>query len=234
MYSSWPLPIGSGHRTGYISRPDVAGRFPVVVILPSIDGLTSTEKDLCRRLARWGFGAVALDFYRQNHEEPFQAYAELDDTRAMTDLDEVFSFISSGDVDWAITSRIGLVGLDVGGRFGLIAAATRPWAGSLVAAYTPLTGDEGREHQVADYLGSIPIPVLGLYGMEDELIDQNTVDEAQRRNASGQWLLYENAGHGFLDIEADGYDHASAEDSFARILAFLQQTLPQPEPEHLG
>ncbi|MBW3666486.1 MAG: dienelactone hydrolase family protein, partial [Actinobacteria bacterium] len=55
MYGSWPIPVGSGHRTGYISRPDEEGRFPVVFVLPSLEGVTGFEKDLCRRLARRGF-----------------------------------------------------------------------------------------------------------------------------------------------------------------------------------
>ena len=53
----------------------------------------------------------------------------------------------------------------------------------------------------------------------DELIDPASVDEAQSRNESGQWLLYENAGHGFLDVEDPNYDQSSADDAWARILA---------------
>jgi carboxymethylenebutenolidase len=97
-----------------------------------------------------------------------------------------------------------------------------------------LTGDEDREHEVADYLDHLPVPVLALYGQDDDLIAVETVDEAQRRNDHGQWLLYEGAGHGFLDIAGDGYEPAAAEDAWARILAFFRATLPPPEIEDLG
>lgn len=234
LYGSWPLPIGSGHRTGYISRPDAAGKFPVVLVLPSIDGLSSSEKEMCRRLARSGITGIALDFYREDLDEPLTAYEKLTDHRALTDIDEVHDFVISNDVDWAVSGGIGILGIDVGGRFGLIRAATRPWVRSLVVAYAPLTGDEDRAHQVADYLSNLPIPVLGLYGSNDDLVTTATVDEAQRRNEHGQWLLYEGAEHDFLDTDSDRFDQSAADDATARILAFFLATLPPAEEEDLG
>ncbi len=234
LYGSWPIPIGAGHRTGYIARPDGAGRFPVVLVLPSLGGLTSFPKDVCRRLARQGLAAIGVNFYREQHDDPLDSYSSLTDSRALTDLDEIHEFVISDDVDWTVSGDVGVLGIDVGGRFGLVATATRPWVKSLALCYTPLTGDDERSHQVADYLGSLPVPVLGLYGMDDELIDGTTVDEAQRRNDHGQWLLYEGAGHGFLDIDDDRYQPAAAEDAMARIVAFFRATLPEAIEEDLG
>lgn len=234
MYGSWPLPVGSGHRTGYIARPDSAGRFPVVLVLSSIDGLTSTEKDICRRLARSGIASIAIDFYRDPDKDGIVSYHELLDTRAMTDVDEIHAFVASDDVDWAVSGDLGILGLDVGGRFALIAAATRTWVKSMAVAYTPLTGDNDRSHQVADFLSNVPVPVLALYGANDDLISALTVDEAQRRNDHGQWLLYEGAGHGFLDIESPGFDQAAADDAMARLIAFFKASLDPAEEIALG
>ncbi len=234
LYSTWPLPIGTGHRTGYLARPDRAGRYPVVLVLPTLDGLGGFEKDLCRRLARNGFVGLAVDFYRLAGD-PLDAYNGLSDGRALTDLDEVHEFIISEDVDWALgAAGVGMLGADVGGRFALMAAARRDWVRSVAVAYSPLTGDEDREFQAAAVLGNLPIPVLGLYGAGDEFIDPASVDEAQSRNDSGQWLLYENAGHGFLDVEDANYEPSAADDALARILAFFKATLPAPEVVDLG
>ncbi len=233
MYGPWPIPIGSRQRTAYIARPDAAGRFPVVLVLPTLDGLTGFEKDVCRILARAGLVAIALDFYR-DRVDPLQAYNDLTDTRALTDIDEAHEFIESDDVAWAVSGDIGILGLDVGGRFALIAAATRPWVRAVAVAYSPLTGDETREYRVADHLGHLPVPVLGLYGANDELIDPSSVDEAQRRNDHGSWLLYEGAGHGFLDVDADLYDPDAASDAGARILEFFRAALPPAEEIDLG
>ncbi len=233
LYGGLPIPIGAAHRTGYFARPDEAGRCPVVVVLPGLPGLGSFEKDLCRRLARTGFAAIAIDFYRRD-DDHLAAYNELTDLRAQTDLDELHEFLASEDVEWNLGGDVGVFGSDVGGRFAIIASATRPWVKSAAIAYAPLTGDEKREHQVADYLAYLPIPVLGLYGARDELIDAGSVDEAQRLNLHGQWLLYEDAGHGFLDVNASEFDQAAADDAFARLVAFFSATLPTPELEELG
>lgn len=233
MYGSAPIPVGSGHRTGYISRPDEEGRFPVVFVLPALEGLTGFEKDLCRRLARRGFVGLSIDFYR-SMDDPLEAYNLLGDHRALRDLDELYDFVLSDEVEWNSGEGVGLFGTDVGGRIALIAAATRGWVRSVAAVSAPLSGDEGREHQVAAHLAHLSIPVLGLYGAEDDLIETATVDEAQRLNDHGQWLLYEGAGHAFLDIDDEQYSAGAAEDAWARVLAFFAATLPDPEIVDLG
>ena len=233
MYGSWPLPVGAGHRNGYIARPDESGRVPVVFIVPGLDGLGSFEKDLCRRFAREGFAAISIDLYGEKGD-PLDSYNSLTDDRALHILDELHQFLVSDDVTWNAEDRVGMLGTDVGGRFAIIKAATRDWIRSLALCYTPLTGDEEREHQVAGYLDHLPVPVLGLYGAEDDLIDTSTVDEAQSRNEHGQWLLYDGMGHGFLDIDGDGFDQSAADDAFARLLAFFRGSLEPAQIEDLG
>jgi carboxymethylenebutenolidase len=233
MYGSMPLPVGATHRTGYLARPDEAGTFPVVIVVPDLTGMDSFEKDLCRRLARSGIAAVAVDLYR-SEGDPLVAYNALSDNRALTDLDEIHEFIMSDDVAWNAGDTIGLLGLDVGGRFALLKAARAPWVASVAVAYTPLVGDDTRDLQVAEILGQLPVPVLGLYGGNDELIDTRSVDEAQARNEHGQWLLYDGAAHGFLDPTAPGYDESAAEDAIARLIPFFTQTLPAATVEDLG
>lgn len=233
MFGPLPVPIGAAHRDGYLARPDEAGTFPVVIVVPDLSGLDSFEKDLCRRLARSGIAAIAIDLYRSK-DDPLAAYNELSDTRALTDLDEVHEFIMSDDVPWNAGDRVGLLGLDVGGRFALLKASRAKWVASVAVAYTPLAGDDTRDLEVADTLDHLAVPVIGLYGAEDELIDSGSVDEAQDRNQHGQWLLYDGVGHGFLDPTADGYDESAAEDATARLIAFFNQTLPPATVEDLG
>ncbi|CAN5878115.1 dienelactone hydrolase family protein [soil metagenome] len=234
MYGGFSVPVGAGYRPGYLARPDKVGAFPTVVVIPDLNGLTSAEKDLCRHLARTGLAALAIELYADPSDDPFANYASLSDRRAVTLLDEVHEFLASEDVDWAHAEALGLLGIDVGGRFALAMAANRPWVRAAAVCYTPLTGDEARETQVADLLDHLPVPILGLYGVDDEFIDTSTVDEAQRRNHSGQWLLYDGAGHGFLDLEADSYHVDSAADALQRLTQFFLQTLPVDESVDLG
>lgn len=234
MYGRFGFPVGTAHRPGYLARPDKVGRFPVVVVVPGIAGLTSHEKDMCRRFARHGIAALSLDMYRQPSGDPFEDYHSLSDRRAVTDLDEVREFLLSEDVEWAHHGGVGMLGVDTGGRFAMAMAANRDWVKSLAVCYTPLTGDEDREIQVADLLNHLPVPVMGIYGAEDDLIDTATVDEAQRRNSAGHWLLYEGAGHDFMNLSSENYDVDSAADAESRLIQFFTQTLPAAETVDLG
>jgi carboxymethylenebutenolidase len=235
MYGSLPVPVGSGYRHGYLARPDKAGRFPVVLLVPDYDGLTAHEKSVARRLARRGLAVVAVDLYAANRSgDALEDYTSLDDAEGVRVLDEAQEWLASDDIEWAHADGIGVLGLDVGGRFALIQAAHRDYVRSAAVVYAPLTGDEDRRYQVAGMLDHIGRPVLALYAADDELIDAESVDEAQSRNASGSWLLYEGVGHGFLNESDERYDEASAEDAIARLVEFFKSTLPAPVEEALG
>lgn len=234
MYGSSAVPVGAGYRPGYFSRPDEAGRFPVVLIFPGLGGLSSGEKTLARHLARNGIAAVVVELFSVEGDDALRQYSETSDREAMVMVEEAYEYLQSDELFWALPEKVGLLGIDVGGRPALTAAATRPWVGSVAVVSTPLTGDEGREQQVAGYLGSLPVAVLGLYGERDQLIDNATVDEAQNRNAHGTWLLYEGAGHDFWNEESPDYDSGAGADMSARLLEFFRSTLPAAITEDLG
>lgn len=237
MYGRFPVPVGSGYRNGYLARPDQAGRFPTVILAPGLFGLSPAEKSLARSLARRGTAVVVLGLYPsqpRSEQDALRAYAKVDDGEAMQALDETARFLASPDLDWSHSDRIGLLGVDVGGRFSLAAAAHRPWAASVALLSTPLAGDDGRRYPVGDLLEHVGVPLLGLYGAADDLIDREAVDDAQNRNPSGSWLLYEGAGHGFYDAASPDYHPAAAADATTRLVSFFARTLPPPETADLG
>lgn len=235
MYRSLPVPVGSGYRHGYLARPDRAGRFPVVILIPDYDGLTAHEKSVARRLARKGLAVVAVDLYAMDRSgDALEDYHSLEDSEAVRVIDEVQQWLASDDIEWAHGDRVGVLGLEVGGRFALIQAAHRAFVASTAVVYAPLTGDEQRRFQVADMLDHIGTPVLGIYATDDSLIPSASVDEAQTRNASGSWLLYQGVGHGFLNDSEENYEQSAAEDAFARLTDFFITTLPAAERQDLG
>lgn len=237
MYAPLSVSVGAGYRRGYLARPDQAGRFPTVILTPDLDGLGPHEKQVARRLARRGVAVLVVDLYPdapENRHESLEAYHALTDGEAMRTIDETYDYLRSEDIDWAQADRLGLLGLDVGGRFSLITAAQRRWVGAAAVVSTPLTGDEERRFPVADILQHIAVPVLGLYGADDDLVEADTVDEAQSRNSTGQWLLYEAAGHAFLDEVGDDYHEPSSEDALARLAAFFTTHLPAKQEVTLG
>ncbi len=237
MYGGLAVSIGSSYRRGYLARPDKAGRFPSVIMIPSLDGLGAHEKGVARALARTGLAVLAVELYPQtpiDRDAALSAYQELSDGEAIRILDEAYEYLCSDDLDWPHTEGVGVLGLDVGGRFALIQTAHRSWATACAVVGTPLTGDEERRHPVADMLEHLPSPVLGLYGADDQLVSADSVDEAQRRNVTGTWLLYESAQHAFLDEAGPDYHESSAADATSRISSFFISHLPAAVEIELG
>jgi carboxymethylenebutenolidase len=239
LYREHGLPAGAGMTDGYIARPDTRGTYPVVVLLAGIDGISPNVRDLARMLARHGYVVVAPNLYRDHHPDPdatldqrIIAYNEVPDLQAMHDISDAIDWIIGDDAGFAIDGPVAMVGIDTGGRLALVYSAHhQQQVAALVVAYAPLAGDEARELTAEDALTMLPMPVLGLFGAADDLVPAEGVDEAQRRNAHGQWLLYTDAGHDFLDADSPNYDAAAAGDAFQRILKLLRATLPEPVRE---
>lgn len=236
LFHSYAIPVGSHSRAGYVARPDEIGKYPAVVILPGIFGLRSFEKELARRLARQGFVAIAFDPYvsalpaAATLNDAVAAYSGLDDRRVLTDIDRAVDFATIAAADFTVGGPVGLVGIDTGGRFALLYAADRSRVASVVVVHAPLGGDDQRQFTVKDSLERIEVPVLALYGTDDEHIPVEGVDVAADLNTTGQWIVYESTGHDFLDPDAATYQSGAAADAAVRIPRFLAATLPKPEP----
>jgi dienelactone hydrolase len=227
LYSSYGIPAGSSYRTGFVTRPDRSGQFPGVLVIPPPAGVTSHVKTLSWMLARRGFAVVAIDPYRGPADDPPARYSATSDRTVLKDLGDAISFVLSEDTDWFIPERVGLWGIDVGGRFAVLRAVSDPHVGAVAVSYTPLKGDDDRGRSVGEVLERLVVPVLGLYGKDDPRIPVADVDEAQTVNAAGQWIVYEGVGHDFLDEDSDGYHGGAAGDAVARVTRLFETYLPR-------
>ncbi|MXZ06925.1 MAG: dienelactone hydrolase family protein [Acidimicrobiia bacterium] len=233
LYRDFAMPSGAGFTNGYMARPDRIGDYPLVVLLPPLDGIVPFVKDMARRLARHGYAVLVPDLTRCRHPGPeasfddlAAAYNEISDRRARADIEDAVSFALADPAGWARPGRIGMVGIDVGGRFALVYAAYRQQTvGALCVIYAPLTGDGHRQLPAAEALEMLPMPVLGLYGADDELVSVAEVDQAQGLNPHGRWIVYEGVGHHYLDDDSDSYHHAAVGDTMSRLLKLLNATI---------
>ena len=57
------VPVVDGQIPAYRALPEAGGPFPVVLVVQEIFGVHEHIKDLCRRLARAGYFAVAPELY---------------------------------------------------------------------------------------------------------------------------------------------------------------------------
>lgn len=234
-----PVPARTQVRSGYLARPDQRGTFPTVLVIPPAPGLDPSIRSLCRSVARFGLVGVALDMSVESSrsgvpsgsqntsidlylfdEEPGDAAPERArrDRRAADLVDDMLRYLQAPQTSWSDPDRIGILGIGHGGRFAALAALRDDAVGALGFCYTPLAAGDPT---TLDLLAGVDVPLLGVYGRQDELITPAMVDEARPRLPRARWLLYQDAGHDFLDESADGFDPVAAGDAEKRLVGFF-------------
>lgn len=225
LYGSMGFPARARSLSGYLARPDLAGAYPAVAVAPTAAGITSSVKDLARRLARHGLAVLVLDPHRgdapgrrASGDEVAAAVAKLTDERVLADLDATLGYLRRPGTEWADPDRIGLLGIGEGGRWALLAAAGDERVRGVALAYAPLDAATA----------GVRAPVLGLYGKADEAVRADDVAAAHAAIPSSEWVLYDGAGSGFLDDASDSYDPAATKDALDRLVAFFTTRLAAP------
>jgi len=230
------IPVTDGTIPAYRAMPAVGSHFPVVVVVQEIFGVHEYIQDVCRRLARLGYLAIAPElFARQGdvsrltstQEIISKVVSKVPDAQVLSDLDATVAWVmqsKQGDV-----KRLGITGFCWGGRIVWLYADHNPqlkagvaWYGRLVGQSTPL-----QPQYPIDVAASIKVPVLGLYGGMDEGIPASTIEQMrQALKAAGnpsQIIVYPNAGHGFHADYRPSYRKQAAEDGWKRLQAWFHQ-----------
>jgi carboxymethylenebutenolidase len=218
--------------------PKGKGKKPsVVLVVQEIFGVHEHIKDLCRRLAKKGYFAVAPDlFVRQGDVSKLpgidairEVVAKVPDAQVLSDLDATVAWAAS--TERADTSKLAITGFCWGGRTTWLYAAHNTKLKAGVAWYGRLVGDKDDRHprQPIDIGGILNAPVLGLYGEKDQGIPIDTVEAMKKVLASGtaasrksQFRTYPKAGHAFLADYRPSYEPESAADGWRRMLAWFK------------
>jgi carboxymethylenebutenolidase len=228
------IPVSDGALPAYVARPAGVAVAPVVVVIEEIFGVHEYIKDVCRRLAKLGYLAVAPELY-----------ARLADFSTMTDPAEIMRDVIlkapdatmlsdlSATVDWAVAhhgdpARVATLGFCRGGRNVWLFAEHDPRLKAAVAFYGPVASPTSSIQPQAplDLAAQLKCPLLGLYGGRDPSIASADVYAAQAKaKAAGntvEIVYYPDAGHGFHADYRPSYNHADAVAAWARAVAWLQ------------
>lgn len=217
----------------YRAKPAGKTKAPTVLVVQEIFGVHEHIKDVCRRLAKAGYCAIAPEmFIRQGDvatlktiDEIRPIVAKVPDAQVMTDLDAAVAFAAA---DGADTAKLGITGFCWGGRITWLYGAHRgnkltagvAWYGRLVGDATPNTPT----HPVG-VAAKITAPILGLYGSADQGIPVTTVDEmrlALPNGSKSEIHVYEGAPHAFHADYRPSYREAEAKDGWKRLLAWFK------------
>ena len=232
------VPVKDGEMVAYRAVPGGLEKPPVVLIVSEIFGAHEYIRDVCRRLAKLGYCAIAPDlFARQGDPRQISSVAEIlekitgktPDAQVIGDLDACVAWAAAKGAD---TSRLAITGFCWGGRITWLYSAHNPavkagvaWYGRLVGASSALT-----PKHPADLVGELKAPVLGLYGGLDTGIPLETVEAMEKALQQGspaakasEIHIYDNAPHAFHADYRPSYRKEDAEDGWLKMLAWFRK-----------
>jgi carboxymethylenebutenolidase len=229
------IPSGGFQVPAYFARPQGNGPFPVVLVNEEIFGIHEYIKDVCRRLAKAGYLAVAPEIYARAGDiaqvSDIQAILrdfvfKTPDTQIMADLDASVAWAGANKGDIA---RLATTGFCRGGRTVWLYAAHSPRVKAAVAWYGPVGGNKTEMSPTTpmDVATDLKAPLLGLYGGKDTGIPVETVlAAAEKARAAGKKVeiqVFAEAGHGFHADYRPSYRADAAQAGWSRMLAFFKE-----------
>jgi carboxymethylenebutenolidase len=229
------IPTGDRPIPAYRAMPESEGPFSLVLVVQEIFGVHEHIRDVCRRLAKVGYMAVAPElFIRQGDVSQLtdiqqivkDVVSKVPDAQVMSDLDAVVGW--AGASRKADLSRVGITGFCYGGRITWLYCAHNPKVCAGVAWYGRLVGPptELQPKFPIDVAPSLSVPVLGLYGGADQGIPLETVEQMRQALARGKTeseiVVYEGAPHAFYADYRPSYRKEPAADGWKRLLAWFK------------
>jgi carboxymethylenebutenolidase len=230
------VPVADGSIPAYRAMPDKGGPFPTVLVVQEIFGVHEHIKDICRRLAKLGYYAIAPALYaRQGNPATISDIRELidkivskvPDAEVMSDLDATVAYAkSTGKVD---TAKLAVTGFCWGGRITWLYAAHNPDLKAAAAWYGPIDRPRTalQPKYPIDLAGDLKCPVLGLYGAADQSIPVASVEKMEAVCKADRKIceikIYPEAPHGFNADYRSSYRLEAAKDGWATMLAWFKQ-----------
>ena len=228
------IPTRDGAMPAYRAMPAGRSGLGTVLVVQEIFGVHEHIKDVCRRLARAGYLAIAPELYaRQGDPSRYEdigklmseVVAKASNAQVMADLDATAAWAAAngGDAD-----RLGITGFCWGGRIVWMYAAHNPKLKAGVAWYgTVSRANHPGDKTALDVAASIRQPILGLYGAADGGIPNDTVARMRAAlkaagNKSAEIILYPDTPHGFFADYRSTYRKQAAEDGWKRLLAWFK------------
>ena len=221
----------------YVARPAApsaskGGKHPVVFVNSEIFGVHEWVKDICRRLAKAGYVALAPDLFVRagDPSKTVDMKAVMDIVKA-TPGDQVTSD-TAASLKWlaaqpfADMKRAGVTGFCWGGGATWLCCERFAEFKAGVAWYGPLKAGAYPRTPPIELAKDLKCPVLGLYGGQDKGIPAKDIDDMRAAlSAAGkkaEIVVYPDSQHGFLADYRPSYDPKAAPEAWGKMLAFFK------------
>ena len=228
------IPTKGGDMPAYRAMPSGRTGLATVLVVQEIFGVHEHIKDVCRRLAKAGYLAVAPELYaRQGDPSKYteipklmsEIVSKVPDEQVMADLDAAAAWAAGNGGDGR---RLGITGFCWGGRVVWMYAAHNPKLKTGVAWYGPVARTYYQGQKTAlEVAPSIKQPILALYGGADGGIPNETVYRMMATlqtagNTKSELVLYPDMPHAFHADYRQTYRKEAAEDGWKRLLAWFK------------
>jgi len=230
------IPMADGKMVpAYRARPNGSGRFATVLVVQEIFGVHEHIKDLCRRLAKSGYMAVATElFARQGDVSRIENVQEIidkvvskvPDSQVMSDLDSTVAWAAKNN---GSSDRLAITGFCWGGRIVWLYAAHNPKLIAGAAWYGRLEGEKNAmtPNNPLDYAALLKAPIIGFYGGKDTGIPQESIERMRAAlmvvGDFSQINVYPEAQHGFNADYRPSYKKDDAQDAWQKMLAWFKK-----------
>ncbi|WP_410482737.1 dienelactone hydrolase family protein [Undibacterium sp. Jales W-56] len=219
----------------YRAQPEGKTNLPVVLVVSEIFGVHEHIADVARRFAKLGYLALAPElFVRQGDASKYPNIGELikevvskvPDAQVMSDLDAVVAWASANGGN---TGKLAITGFCWGGRITWMYAAHNPGVKAGVAWYGRLIGEPNplSPSNPIDIAANLKTPILGLYGLKDTGISQESISQMTAALSKGHskstFKVYENSGHAFHADYRPSYVEADAKDGWSSCVAWFKE-----------
>jgi carboxymethylenebutenolidase len=215
----------------WVVYPERSTKAPVVVVVHEIFGLSTWVRGVADQLAADGFIAVAPDLLTgkvapEPGSDTVAASAATAASRSLKPEDVQRQIAAVGRYGMSLPAaekRYGVVGFCWGGGTSFASAvASPPGQGAAVVYYgtSPATAS----------LVNVKVPVLGLYGGDDERVGATVPPADSAMKALGKRFephTFPGAGHGFLRQQdgKGGANLAAAKEAWPLTISFFRSTL---------
>ncbi|MEB3884106.1 dienelactone hydrolase family protein [Lyngbya sp. CCY1209] len=233
------VPNGDLNIDAYLAEPAEGGPYPGIVVIQEIFGVNAHIRDVCDRIAKEGYVAIAPAIYQRQvpgfeigysdedialgrkYKEQTKAPELLGDIQATLDLLKGRETVKN--------AHFGSIGFCFGGHVTYLAAtlddikATASFYGAGI-----VTGTPGGGPATVTRTPEIDGVLYGFFGTEDPLIPNQEVDqieaELQKHGVRHRIFRYP-ATHGFFCDQRDSYNKEAAEDAWKHVKELFAQEL---------
>ncbi|MGC9528819.1 MAG: dienelactone hydrolase family protein [Limnospira sp.] len=233
------VPNGDLNIDAYLAEPAEGGPYPGIVVIQEIFGVNAHIRDVCDRIAKEGYVAIAPAIYQRQvpgfeigysdedialgrkYKEQTKAPELLGDIQATLDLLKGRETVKNAD--------FGSIGFCFGGHVTYLAAtlddikATASFYGAGI-----VTGTPGGGPATVTRTPEIDGVLYGFFGTEDPLIPNQEVDqieaELQKHGVRHRIFRYP-ATHGFFCDQRDSYNKEAAQDAWKHVKELFAQEL---------